>query len=271
VLTVTGATVTPKIYDGTTNATITGATLSGVISGDSVSLGNATSGFFMDKNVGIGISVTTTMTISGSDSGNYQLTQPTLTGSISKATLTVTANNASRSYGVTNPVFTASYSGFANGETNTAFSGSPSLTTVATTTTIAGSYPITVTNGTLSATNYTFNFVNGILTITNLNGIVDPAALQTFLGNGIVDQADLGIVLAHYWTNQPPAITNFSSVGNTNFTFSLANFTFEVEVSHDLINWTNLGQLAVFQFTDTNSYSPPTNSYYRLVTMPPAP
>lgn len=85
-LTVTGATVTTKVYDGTTTATITGATLSGVIVNDVVTLGNATTGTFADKNVGNGKVVTTAMTISGADAGNYTLTQPTLTGNITPAT-----------------------------------------------------------------------------------------------------------------------------------------------------------------------------------------
>jgi hypothetical protein len=91
-LTVTGASVTPHVYDGTENAAITGATLSGVLSGDTgnVTLGNATTGTFAQSTVGTGISVATAMTISGSASGNYSLTQPTLTGSITKAALTVT-------------------------------------------------------------------------------------------------------------------------------------------------------------------------------------
>jgi len=89
-LTVTGAAVTSKVYDGTTAATITGAALSGAVSGDSVTLGSATSGTFANKNVGTGKTVATAMTISGTDSGNYTLTQPTLTGTITAKALTVT-------------------------------------------------------------------------------------------------------------------------------------------------------------------------------------
>lgn len=79
-LTVTGAAVTSKIYDGTTAAVITG-TLSGVISPDVVTF-NGT-GTFASTNVGTGISVTSTSTLGGAQSDNYTLTQPTgLTGSI---------------------------------------------------------------------------------------------------------------------------------------------------------------------------------------------
>jgi hypothetical protein len=64
------------------------------------------------------------------------------TVTVNKAVLTVTANNASRPYGVANPAFTASYSGFQNGETlaTSGVTGSPSLTTVATPTSAVGNY-----------------------------------------------------------------------------------------------------------------------------------
>ena len=90
-LTVTGATVTPKSYDGNTVATITGATLSGVISPDVVTLTGGTSGTFANANVGTGIAVSTTMGITGADAGNYSFTAPTgLVGEITKATATIT-------------------------------------------------------------------------------------------------------------------------------------------------------------------------------------
>ena len=102
---------------------------------------------------------------------NYDFTpfnNGTLT--INKATLTVTADNTSRDYGDANPTFTASYSGFKNGEVlaTSGVTGSPSLTTTATATSaVAGSpYTITATLGTLAAGNYQFTFVNGQLTIT---------------------------------------------------------------------------------------------------------
>lgn len=81
-LTVTGASVTTKPYDGNTTAAITGATLTGIVGTENVTLGNATAGTFAQATPGTGISVSTTMSISGTDAGNYTLTQPTLTGTI---------------------------------------------------------------------------------------------------------------------------------------------------------------------------------------------
>src|SRR5208283_2814803 len=49
--------------------------------------------------------------------GNYNNASGTVNDAIGRAALTVTANDASRGYGQTNPVFTVSYSGFVNGQT----------------------------------------------------------------------------------------------------------------------------------------------------------
>ena len=44
---------------------------------------------------------------------------------VRQATLTVSANNTNRIYGAANPVFTAGYSGFVNGDTTSVLSGAP--------------------------------------------------------------------------------------------------------------------------------------------------
>ena len=80
---------------------------------------------------------------------------------VNRATLTVTANNQVRSYGAANPVFTANFSGFVNGENSGVLSGSPSVTCPATISSPIGNYTITAAQGTLSAANYAFSFVNG--------------------------------------------------------------------------------------------------------------
>jgi hypothetical protein len=90
-LSVTVSTVTTKPYDGIATATITGATLNGVIAPDVVTLTGGTSGTFANANVGTGIAVSTTMGITGADAGNYSFTAPTgLTGQITKATPVIT-------------------------------------------------------------------------------------------------------------------------------------------------------------------------------------
>jgi hypothetical protein len=89
----------------------------------------------------------------------------TLTLTIAKAPLTVTANNASRYVGYANPTFTVSYSGFRNGDTAAALTTAPTATTTATDASPVGTYPITPAGGV--STNYEFTYVNGTLTVNN--------------------------------------------------------------------------------------------------------
>jgi phosphotransferase system IIA component len=91
-LTITGITGSDKVYDDTTAATATGTfTLNGVESGDDVILGGSPVFTFASANVGTGITINTTgLTISGTDIGNYTLTQPTLSGDITAKELTIT-------------------------------------------------------------------------------------------------------------------------------------------------------------------------------------
>ncbi|WP_299617194.1 YDG domain-containing protein [uncultured Tenacibaculum sp.] len=95
-LTITGLTGDNKVFDGTTNATATGtATLNGVETGDDVSLGGSPVFTFISTSVGTGITINTTgYTISGTDSGNYTLTQPTLSGDITSAAITWTGTSS---------------------------------------------------------------------------------------------------------------------------------------------------------------------------------
>ncbi len=92
-VTVTGVTAGNKAYDGTTTATpaFGSAALNGVVSGDNATL--VTSGAtatFADKAVGAGKTVTLAgLNLTGTDAGNYNLTQPTTTASITAKSLTV--------------------------------------------------------------------------------------------------------------------------------------------------------------------------------------
>ena len=92
-LTASGASAANKTYDATTAATVTGGSLNGVISGDTVTLSQ--SGAFSDKNVGVGKTVTETFGISGADAGNYVLASSTATTTADIAAATLTASGAS--------------------------------------------------------------------------------------------------------------------------------------------------------------------------------
>ncbi len=168
-----GITANNKMYDGTTAATISSnnVVLAGVVDGDTVGL--STNGYaanFASPNVGTGIVVTVSgLALIGVSAANYTLTQPVgLTANITPATLTVTADNKSMTYGLPNPLLTASYSGFVHSDGTNVLTGAANLSTSATTNSPPGSYAITVGPGTLNAANYVFVFNGGTLTVAAL-------------------------------------------------------------------------------------------------------
>jgi hypothetical protein len=106
------------------------------------------------------------ITAAGAADSDYTISYVSGTLSITPATLTVTADNQTKTYGAALPALTASYSGFVNGDKATALSGSASVTTTATAGSPPGTYSISVGPGNLADANYQFTFVNGTLTVT---------------------------------------------------------------------------------------------------------
>ncbi|NTU45335.1 MAG: filamentous hemagglutinin N-terminal domain-containing protein [Chlorobiaceae bacterium] len=96
-LTVSGLSVSNKVYDATTTATLSGTARVTPIGSDVVTLGGTPSGAFADKNVGAGKAVSVTgNTISGTDAANYNLQQQSaLSAEITRANLTVIGLSAS--------------------------------------------------------------------------------------------------------------------------------------------------------------------------------
>src|SRR5204862_27563 len=119
---------------------------------------------------------------------------------MTKAHLTVTAQDKSRTYGAANPTFTAAITGFVNGETIAVVSGSPTFSGTgpsSTATTTVGDYVITPAVGTLSATNYDFTpFVNGTLHITK-------ASTTTTIISDNPDPSIVGQAYDVHWTVSP--------------------------------------------------------------------
>jgi hypothetical protein len=88
-ISITGASASNKVYDGVTAATITGATLSGIVGADVVTLSTPTA-TFASANAGTAIAVTTNYSLTGANASNYSLTaQPSLSANITQATPTI--------------------------------------------------------------------------------------------------------------------------------------------------------------------------------------
>ncbi|HWW23083.1 MAG TPA: Ig-like domain repeat protein [Edaphobacter sp.] len=152
-----------KVTDSLGNA-VPGATVT--FSGAGLSFTPATASTNSSGQVSVTVSYTNAGSYTASASVSGVSTPATFSLTVNKAVLTVTASNASRVYGAANPTFTYTITGFVSGETQSVVSGSPSLTTTATTSSPVGTYTISAALGTLAATNYSFTFVNGTLTVT---------------------------------------------------------------------------------------------------------
>ena len=200
-LTVSGLTASNKVYDGNTDTTLTGiGSLVGVINGDVVSLDGTPVGAFVSSAIGSGITVNVTgYSISGAGSGNYTLTQPTLSADITSMPTPVinSALTASATYGVASATYTITAS-----ETPTSFNatGLPAGLSVdtntgditGTPTAIPGVYSVTISatnaGGTGTATlNYTI--LAKTLTITGAtadNKVYNKSTAATISGSTLV-------------------------------------------------------------------------------------
>ena len=117
----------------------------------------------------------------GSWSGNVSLASTGATGvtaaipssTVNKKALAVTADDKTREWNQPN-AFTATITGFVNGESASALTGSPSLTSTATQASAPGTYSIVAALGTLASDNYSFpTFNNGTLTVTIATVVFD--------------------------------------------------------------------------------------------------
>ncbi|MGC0775709.1 MAG: chitobiase/beta-hexosaminidase C-terminal domain-containing protein, partial [Candidatus Acidiferrum sp.] len=119
-------------------------------------------------------SQTLSVTFTPTDTTDYTTATRAVQLTVNKAVLTVTATSVSVAYNQAIPSLTYSVVGYVNGDTSSVLSGAPVETTTATQGSAVGTYPITITQGTLTATNYSFQFQNGTLTITSLGTTATP-------------------------------------------------------------------------------------------------
>ena len=106
-------------------------------------------------------------TFTPADSTDYTTASAGVKINVTRAPLTVTANDQGMAYGGSLPSFTVGYAGFVNGDDATTLGGALSCSTTATSASPVGSYPISCSGQTSS--DYTITYVNGTLTITKAN------------------------------------------------------------------------------------------------------
>jgi uncharacterized repeat protein (TIGR03803 family) len=143
--------------------------------------------------------------LSGGSDNNYDFIYAKGTLNVAKATITATADNKSKSFGASNPVFTTSYSGFKLSDNLSSLDTIPVISCSATQSSAAGTYPITLSGG--SDNNYIFNLVNGTLTITGSL----PNVYATSPKDGTTG------------TNINVAVTSLSVTGATTYTIDISS------------------------------------------------
>lgn len=137
---------------------------------------------------------------------------------VSPAVLTVAAQNQTMVYNSALPVLTSTTTGFVNGDTIAVVSGVPVLSAAVTATSPVGTYPITVSAGTLAAANYTFSFTNGTLTISPASGTVALSNLvRTYTGApqtamATTVPAGLPVSITYNGSKTPPTTTGSYAV-----------------------------------------------------------
>jgi len=185
----------------------------------------------------------TTITASQASNTNYNaaadVPQPL---TVTKAALTITADNKTRVQGLINPVLTASYSGFVSGNNSSALITLPSLSTTATAASVFGTYPIII--GGATAANYTITHTNGILTVTApLNAAPTNMALSR---SDINENNSVGAIIGTLSTTD-------LDVGDS-FSYKLVSGTGSTDNSSFSILGNELRAATVFDFEVKASY-----------------
>jgi hypothetical protein len=110
---------------------------------------------------------------------------------VSNASLAVTADSLHMIYGASVPTLTYNTSGWvssADQSSSTVVTGTPTLSTTATSTKDSGTYPITIDCSSMSSSDYTFTCVNGTMTITGATAqsITFPAFSAVTYGHAAI-------------------------------------------------------------------------------------
>jgi autotransporter-associated beta strand protein len=154
-----------KVY-GATDPSLT-ATYSGFVNDEDASVFSTA----LSLSTATGSSATAgTHTITAADAAaaNYDISFVNGTLTVSKAALTITAEDKTKVYGASEPTLTADYAGFQYDDDASVFTSALSLSTATGSSATAGTHTITAADA--AAANYDISFVNGTLT-------VDKAAL----------------------------------------------------------------------------------------------
>ena len=170
--------------------------------------------------------------ITASFAGDVSLSHDPSSGAadltVSKATLTITADNQTKVYSAPVPRLTASYQGFVNGDTAASLATAPTLATAASTYSPVSGGPYAINASGAVDPDYNINYVSGTLQVTpapvivqaaspfKTYGDVNPSLTGTIYGLVTGDQ-----VTAHFTTTA----TAQSSVVSGGYPITFTSFT----------------------------------------------
>ena len=219
-----------KVY-GAANPILT-VTYSGLVNGDVApsTLPTISTTAILSSPVG-----TYPITAIGAVDPNYTISYVAGTLTVSKATLTITAEDKSKLYGAVMPALTYTYTGLVNSDL--APTTLPALSTTAFLSSVVGTYPINVSSA--ADANYTINYVAGTLTVskvpltitaenkTKVYGTANPTLTYTYSGlvNGDLATFTWPTIITTALPNSPvetyPIIP--SAATDPNYTISYVN------------------------------------------------
>ena len=165
-----------KVY-GTANPSLT-ISYSGFVNGDSksnITQPTVSTNALPSSSVG-----SYTISVTGGSATNYTLSRVDGSLEITKATVTVTADNKSKIYGTANPSLTVTYGTFALSDNESVIDVKPIATTAVVAATAIGTYDINVSGG--LDNNYDFTYVKGNLVVGNsiITVTVDPTLTKVY-------------------------------------------------------------------------------------------
>jgi gliding motility-associated-like protein len=189
----------------------------------------------------------------GGSADNYDVNNVNGTLTVNKAVLTANADNKSRIYGETNPSFTITYSGFRYSDNAESLTTQPLASTTATSASDAGTYAITLTEG--SDSNYQIDNTEGILSIekailnvsadnkSRIYGKVNPELTVSYSGfvNGDaienIDTKPAAFTSAVLASDAGKYIITAEGGSDNNYTFEYNNGTLDITKADQILSF----------------------------------
>ncbi len=158
------------------------------------------------------------ITASGAVDTDYTISYVAWTLTVTKAALTITANNQTKVYGAALPTLTASDSGFVNGDTAASLTVQPTISTTATAASHVSGSPYSITANGAVDSDYSISYVAGSLTVTPAHLSVTannqskpygaPVPILTFTLSGLVNGDTANAVLSGALATSASASSN---------------------------------------------------------------